>query len=214
MSKIFEQCVFRQLYSFMLEFLSKYQYSFRKGYCMHHCLLAVLEKWKSAVDKGKSYGALLTDLSKAFDCLSYKLLLAKLHVYGFSTAALRLIHSYLTNRKQRTRVNLSYSPWEEILIGAPQGSILGPLLFNIFLCDLFFIMNKTDFASYADDNTIYRTANSIDEAIQSLEHESMMLFQWFSDNQMKANVSKCHLLMSKMDEVTIRIGDTEIKNGE
>ena len=127
---------------------------------------------------------------------------------------MRLIYSYLTNRKQRTKVSLSYSPWEEILFGVPQRSILERLLFNIFLCDLFFIMNETDFASYADDNTPYRIANTIDEVIQSLEHDSMMLFQWFSDNQTKANKSKCHLLVNKKDEVTIRIGDTEIKNSE
>ena len=145
----------------------------------------MFEKWESVVDKEKSFGELLTGLSKAFDCLPHEILLAKLHAYGFSIAALRLIHSYLTNRKQRTKENLSYSPWEEVLFGVPQGSILGPLLFNIFLCDLFFIMNETDFASYADDNTPYRTANTLDEVIQSLEHDSMMLFQWFSDNQMK-----------------------------
>ena len=121
----------------MFEFLSKYQCGFCKRYSTQHCLLAMLGKWKSAVDKGKSFGASLTDLSKAFDCLSHELLLAKLHAYGFSIAALRLIHSYLTNRKQRTKVNLSYSPWEEILFGVPQGSILGPFLFNSFLCDLF-----------------------------------------------------------------------------
>ena len=77
----------------------------------------MLEKWKHAVDNGKSFGILLTDSSKAFDCLSHELLLAKLHAYGFSFAALRLIHSYLTNRKQRTNVNSSYSSWEEILFG-------------------------------------------------------------------------------------------------
>ena len=77
-------------------------------------------------------------------------------------------------------------------------------------------MNETDFALYVDDNMPYRTANTIDEVIQSLEHESMMLFQWFSDNQMKANISKCHLLVNKKDEVTIKIGDMEIniKNSE
>ena len=105
-SKIFEQSIFRQLYSFMFEFLSKSQCGFRKWYSTQHCLLAMLEKWKSAVHKGKSFGALLTDLSKAFDCLPHELLLIKLHAYGFSIAALRLTHSYLTNIKQRTKVNL------------------------------------------------------------------------------------------------------------
>ena len=99
----------------------------------------------------KSLITLLADLHKVFQCLSHELLLAKLLTYRFSIAALRLIHSYSTNGKQRTKVNLSYSPWEEILFGLPQQAILGPLLFNIFLCELFFIMNETDFASYADD---------------------------------------------------------------
>ena len=140
----------------MREFLSKYQCGFRNGYCMQYCLLVKLEKWKSAIDKKKSIGALFTDPSKAFDCISYEPLLAKLHVYGFSIVTLRLTHSYLTNRKQRAKLKLSHSTWEEILFGVQQGSILRRLLFNIFLCDLFFIMSGTDFASYADDNMPYR----------------------------------------------------------
>ena len=83
----------------------------------------------------------ITDrLSKAFDYLSHELLIAKLHAYGFDLPALKLIQSYLSNRKQRTKINATYSSWEEILFGVPQGSILGPLLFNVFLCDLFCIM--------------------------------------------------------------------------
>ena len=93
----------------MDQFLSKYQFGFRKGYSTQYCLLAMLEKWKSVVDKVKSFSALLTDLCKAFDCLSHELLLAKLHAYGFTIVALRLIHNYLTNRRQRTKINMSYS---------------------------------------------------------------------------------------------------------
>ena len=97
----------------------------------------MLEKWKSAIDNKKMFGALLTDLSKAFDCLSHDLLIAKLNAYGFSIAALRLVQNYLSNRKQRTKINSDFSSWEEILFGVPQGSILGPLLFNNFLWFVF-----------------------------------------------------------------------------
>ena len=106
----------------------------------------MLGKWKNAVDKGKHFGELLTDLSKAFDCLSHELLIAKLHAYGFDLPALKLIQSYLSNRKQRTKINATYSSWEEILFGVPQGSILSPSLFNIFLCDLFWMVCEPDFA--------------------------------------------------------------------
>ena len=93
----------------MEPFFSKQQCGFRKGYSTQYCLLSMLEKWKSVVDKGKYFGALLTDLSKAFDGISCELILAKVHAYDFSLRALRLIHSYLTNIKERTRVNGNYS---------------------------------------------------------------------------------------------------------
>ena len=160
MSKIFERIIFRQISNYMKSFLSKYLCCFRKGYSTQHCLLFMLKKWKRAVDNGKVFGILLTDLSKAFDCLSHELLLAKLHTYGFSISVLRLIYSYLANRIKRTKINSSYSSWEEILFGVPQGSVLGTLLFNIFLRDTFFVLSQTDFASYADDNTPYVEANN------------------------------------------------------
>ena len=113
----------------------------------------MLEKWKSAVDNKRNFDGLLTDLSKAFDCLPHDLLLAKLNAYGFSLPALRLVQSYLSNRKQRTKINSEFSSWEKILFRVPQRSILEPLSFNIFLRDLFFMMNHVEFTSFADDNT-------------------------------------------------------------
>ena len=193
-SKIYEKFLFKQISEYFEQFLSKYQCGFRKGFRAQHSLLPVLEKWKSAVDNKKVFGALLTDLSKAFDCLSHDLLIAKLNAYGFSVAALRLIQNYLSNLKQRTKINTEYSLWEEILFGVPQGSIIGPLY--IFLCDLFLIMNNFDIASYADDNTPYAVGNNIQELIVKLQNASKTLFQWFSDNQMKSNSDKCNFICS------------------
>ena len=93
----------------------------------------MLEKWKKAVDTKKDFSALLTDLSKALDCLPHDLIIAKLNAYRFSLPALNLIQNYIVSRKQITKINDSCSPWSDILFGVPQGSILGPSLFNIFL---------------------------------------------------------------------------------
>ena len=90
---------------FESSFISKYQCESRKCFSAQHCLISILEKWKSATDNKKSFGALLTALSKAFDCLSHDLLIVKLNAYGFDMSALLFVHSYLKNRMQRTKIN-------------------------------------------------------------------------------------------------------------
>ena len=152
---------------------------------------------------GKQLSITKKDLSKAFDCLSHDLLIAKLSAYGFSMAALRLVQNYLSNRIQRTKINTEYSSWKKILFGIPQGSILGPLLFNIFLCDLFFIMINTGLASYTDDNTPYAVGNNIEELmIVKLQNASKTLLKWFSENQMKSNPDKCSFICSTSKKVS------------
>ena len=116
------------------------------------------------------------DLSKAFDCFSYYLLITKLNEYRFRINSLKLVQDYLTNRKQRTRINSAYNSWEQIIFGVPKGSILGPLSLNIFLCDLFFIMDDNDFGNYADDSTPYARGNDMEGVIFKLQNSSKILF--------------------------------------
>ena len=129
-------CSYRCLL-FFEDIFNKQQCGFRKGYKTQQCLLKMLEKWKQSVDGGKVFGALLTHLSKAFDCLDHELLIAKLNVYGFSLPALRLINDYLSNRRQRIRIGNSFSDWFKVILGVPQGPILGPL-FLIYSSQTYF----------------------------------------------------------------------------
>ena len=128
--------MFFQISNYFKKTLSRYQIGFRKGQSTQQCLFIMIEKWRQSLDKGVHYGALLTDLSKAFYYLSYDIVIAKLHACGSDILALRLLHYYLTKLKQRVKIDGTFSSWEEILFGVAQVSILGrPYL--IFLCDLY-----------------------------------------------------------------------------
>ena len=109
LSKVFERCIYKQIYEYFENILSKYQCGFRKGHSAQHCLIALLEKWRESIDRGSEFGILLTDLSKAFDCLPHDLFVAKLSAYGFDNKALRFTYDYLKNRKQRTKISGLYS---------------------------------------------------------------------------------------------------------
>ena len=126
--------------------------------------------------------------------------------------ALKLIHDYLSNRQQRTNINHDFSSWGEVLFGVPQGCVLGPILFNIFLSDLFLVMKETEFTSYADDNTLYDASNTIEDVISSLQESPQKLFKWFSDNQMQGNSGKCHLILSTSEPAQIQIGESLIES--
>ena len=211
-SKVFENFLQKQIYSHVQNYLSPFLCGYRKGYSTQHALLSLIENWKLSLDRKGYGGSILMDLSKAFDTINYDLLLAKLHAYGFDESALKLIKSYLTNRWQRTKINTSFSSWSELLQGVPQGSVLGPLLFNIYINDLFFIIKQTNVCNYADDTTLYACNKSLNELLLSLEHDSMLAVRWFENNYMKLNEDKCHFIISghKYEHSWVKINENMI----
>ena len=213
-SKIYERVIYDQISTKFNDKLSIYQCGFRKGYSTQHCLMVMLDKWKSSLDEGGYAGALLTDLSKAFDCIFYDLLIAKLEAYGLGYKSLKFIYSYLTNRHQRVRINSKYSSWSTINCGVPQGSILGPLLFNIYMCDLFLFV-KPNIVNYADDNTLYATSKDKQTVKNQLEYDAELLLQWMANNAFKTNPDKSYLLLNNMDNgLSVNINGYEIFNNE
>ena len=109
---------------------------------------------------------------------------------------MKLVHNYLQNPKQRTKTGTAYSLWEEIFSGVPQGLILGPLLFKIFLWDLVLTVEDNYSTNYANDTTPYATGNNAEEVVPELKAITQKLFIWFAQNKMKANLNKCHFLLS------------------
>ena len=194
LSKIFQNVLYDQISSFLENIFSKYQTGFRKGFNPESCLVAMIEKFKKPLDQGVEHTALLTDLSKAFYCSPHDLIIAKLHTCGLDKASLKPMHRYLTDRYQRVKINNSYSLWILIKHRVPQGSILDPILFNIFLCDTFFMTDNIDIASYADDNTPYNVGKSQCDLEIKLQKASVNIFKWFHENGLKTNQDKCHFL--------------------
>ena len=125
-----------------------------------------------------------------------------------------MIQDYLQNRKQRTKMGSSYSSWEDITSRVPQGSILGPFLFNIFLCDLFHEYQNNYFANSADGTTPYIVGDNTTEVLTNLTSLAQKLFTWFANNKMKANHDKHHLLLSTQESFNIQIANFTIKSSK
>ena len=208
-SKLFEKLIQKQLNPFFDDKLSEYLCGYRKGNSTQYALLNLIESWKKYRDNHGYSAAVLMDLSKAFDTINHDLLLAKLHAYGVSKNALKLMMSYLRNRYQRTKVNGEYSSWEELLTGVPQGSVLGPLLFNIYLNDLLYAVENAEICNFADDTTPHSSGYDLKEVMIDVEHDCSLLVEWFRDNYLTLNADKCHLLVSgyKCEAMYASVGD-------
>ena len=177
-SKIFERVLFEQIEKFSEKILSPKLCGFRKGHSTQHALLNLLKNWQKTLDKSGVIGTVLMDLSKAYDCLPHDLLIAKLAAYGFEDSATSLISDYLSKRYQRVKIGSVFSSYLEILRGVPQGSILGPIVFNIFINDLIFFIQETSlqFCHY-DDTTIYSCSLDYKEAAHKPSNETYYCFK-------------------------------------
>ena len=191
---IFERLLFKQLNDYIEAKFSPLLCGFRKGHNTQHALIRLLEDWRTHLDNKNIVGTILCDLSKAFDTLPHDLLIAKLNAYGIDKKSLDFLHSYLSDRKQRCKVGSEISSWGNISTGVPQGSVLGPLLFNIFLNDFFFSIKKSSTTNFADDNTIYAHGKTLQEVIYKLEHDIENALYWFKTNRMVANPDKFQLM--------------------
>ena len=191
---VFERLLFKQLNSFIESSFSPLLCGFRKGHSTQHALINLLENWRTKLENKQVIGTILCDLSKAFDTLPHDLLIAKLNAYGLSSSALDFLYDYLTNRKQRCKVGSSFSSWRDITSGVPQGSVMGPLLFNIFLNDFFFFIEKSSTTNFADDNTIYASGDNIEDVIYKLETDIENALNWFYANGMVANPNKFQIM--------------------
>ena len=123
----------------------------------------------------------LMDLFKSYDCIPHDLLIAKLNAYVIDSVGLLLISDYLSRRKQRTKIGSSYSSWHDIIRGVPRGSLLGPLLFNIFIKDLFLFIRKSGVCNIADDNTLYSVRKNIENVIYDLKTDLFGVMEMVQD---------------------------------
>ena len=171
LSKVYEKVIYNQLSHYSDSFLNNILCDFRKAHSTQHALLKLLQSWQQVLDNGGSIDTILMDLSKVYDCIPLNLLIAKLECCGADKASLRLLLAYLTRRKQQTKIGSSFCSWFDIDTGVSQGSILGPLLSNIFINDIFLSIKKSQVCNFADNNTVFCGGKNLDLVFSSLNSD-------------------------------------------
>ena len=215
-SKIFERATLNQLIRFFEEncLLSALQHAYRKNHGTVTCLFELLNEVYELIDKKFKVAIVSLDLSKAFDSINHSLLLKKLKNFNLNQQSLDYIESYLSNRKQVTKISKYTSTEEEIKSGVPQGSILGPFLFLCFVNDLPKIFNEnTKFLAYADDTQLLVYDKDIEKLKEKVENVLKSAQKWYEENGMKNNSSKSEILVisnKKTDKIILKV----IENGE
>ena len=212
--KIFEKIIHKQITNYTTDKLAHSITGFKKSHGTQNSLIVMLEKWKRALDKGEYISALFMDLSKAFDTISHDLLIAKLRPYGFSKEALKLMKSYL-KVKRKVQINNKFSSESDIITGVPQGSIDGPLLFNLFINDLVFFIEQYALSNYADDNNLSISGEDKELIKSMLSSDFMIVENWFFENYMILNPGKCYFMCigkNVSDSELLNLNDLNLKN--
>ena len=196
-SKIVERLVYNRLYNFISKHDTLYanQYGFRTNHASYMAALNLTDKIAQGLDTNKTTAALFLDLSKAFDTIDHTILLNKLSLYGIRGIALSWFKSYLSNRSHFVFFNGVNSSTLHCNMGVPQGSILGPLLFLLYINDIHMSSPVLDFILFADDTTVSLQAPSVDDVLQALTHEFSHIFNWLTANRLTLNIAKTKLLL-------------------
>ena len=163
------------------DFISAY----RKNYNTQHVLLRLLEEWREHLDNNKTVGGILMDLSKAL--VPHGFLLAKLTAYGIDDNLLLYIHCYLLNRKQCVYISNTLSEFNKVISGVPQGSIVGPILFNCFFNNFYYFIENAKVQNFADDNMLTIFSQNVQNLISVLGSESNIAIDRFKTNKMVVN---------------------------
>ena len=204
-SKIFERIMFNQIHNHfsMHNLFYSGQYGFRANHSTQFAALELIDRITQDLDQGNMPITIFMDLSKAFDTLNHDILIYKLKSYGLSEAALKLMQSYLTDRKQYVEINNTQSTKNDITVGVPQGSILGPLLFIIYINDIIHSSTVFRFIIFADDTTLYTTLNKQEDINDILNDELVKINNWLKVNKLSLNVAKTKAMLFHMPQKRI-----------